>query len=207
MKKTIIIILLGVFAFNTHAQVNDSNAKYSWQHHTAIKINLVSYIANFVNIQLEQAISNKTSLNLIYALGFKNNSGEGSQGYSIGLEYRYYSTGSPTKGGVYVAPFLRYRDISFIETRVNTDVNTGNKTTQHIQIPYTNYGVGAVFGYQLALFQKRLLIDGFIGPEYNTKSTKNNPAASVDFINAKDYFDYFMEGTGIRLGTTIGYRF
>ena len=205
MKKTITSILLIISFIRVIAQKNDSIPKYNWKQNIAIKVNLLSITNNFINIQLEQGINNKSAFNLIYVLGYKNNDGSGSQGYSIGLEYRYYKTGSPTNGGFYIAPFLRYRDFSFIETHEKT--NAGIKTIQRIPIPYTNYSVGFVFGRQWVFLKNKILVDAFVGPEYNTKSTKNNPAATTNLINTKDLYDIFMVGTSIRWGATIGYKF
>ncbi len=206
MKKTITIITITIITINANAQENDSIFGKQWYKTLAIKSNFLSYIGGFINLQAEKAISNKASLSLIYVLGFKTPDG-GGQGYSIGLEYRYYFKGKPLVKGLYLAPFIRYRDISFFQIEEYNDGNTGNTIKKHQPIPYTNYGGGVVLGKQLAFVKNKLLFDFYGGLDYNTESTKNNPALGTNiFFDAKKMYDSFMEGFGIRMGATIGYR-
>jgi hypothetical protein len=160
MKKTITIIAIILIAAKSNAQTTDTVKIAKWYQSTAIKLNPLSATSGFINLQAEKMIGAKSSLNLIYLLGFKTADG-GGQGFSLGLEYRYYYTGKPIKGGAYLAPFVRYRDISFFQVQEITDGNGTTKT--HQPIPYTNYGGGVVMGKQWSYLKNKLLFDLYGG--------------------------------------------
>lgn len=206
MKNIITVFSIIIFAATVvKAQKADSTLAIKWHKTFAIKVNPLSATSGFINLQVEKMIAAKASLNLIYLLGFKTADG-GGQGFSLGLEYRKYLSGAPFVGGAYIAPFFRYRDISFFQVQ---EISNGSQTIKtHQPIPYTNYGGGFVLGKQWAYFNSKMLIDFYGGVDYNTKSTKSNPNLLTNAIfDTKKMYDGVMEGFGIRLGVTIGYHF
>lgn len=206
MKNIIIVFFVIIFTTTVvKAQKTDTAMAIKWYKTLAIKVNPLSATSGFINLQAEKMISAKVSLNLIYLLGFKTADG-GGQGFSLGLEYRRYLNGAPLAGGAYIAPFFRYRDISFFQVQESSN---GIQTIKsHQPIPYTNYGGGVVLGKQLAYFNSKMLIDFYGGVDYNTKSTKSNPNLFTNVIfDAKKMYDIVMEGFGVRWGVTIGYHF
>ncbi len=206
MKNIITFFSIIIFAATVvKAQKTDSTLATKWYKTFAIKVNPLSATSGFINLQAEKMIAPKASLNLIYLLGFKTADG-GGQGFSLGLEYRKYFSGAPFAGGAYIAPFFRYRDISFFQVQESSNGIQTIKT--HQPIPYTNYGGGVVLGKQWAYFNSKMLIDFYGGVDYNTKSTKTNPNLSTNAIfDSKKIYDSVMEGFGFRWGITIGYHF
>lgn len=205
MKNIITILAIILFVAKSNAQTTDTVKIAKWYKTIAVKVNPLSATSGFINLQAEKMISAKASFNLIYLLGFKTADG-GGQGFSLGLEYRRYLSGAPFVGGAYIAPFFRYRDISFFQVQ---EISNGSQTIKsHQPIPYTNYGGGFVLGKQWSYFNSKMLIDLYGGLDFNTKSTKTNPNLLTNAIfDTKKMYDSVMEGFGFRLGFTIGYHF
>lgn len=205
MKNIITILAIILFVAKSNAQTTDTVKIAKWYKTIAVKVNPLSATSGFINLQAEKMISAKASFNLIYLLGFKTADG-GGQGFSLGLEYRKYLSGAPLAGGAYIAPFFRYRDISFFQVQESSN---GIQTIKsHQPIPYTNYGGGVVIGKQWSYLKNKLLFDFYGGIDYNTKSTKTNPNLLTSAIfDTKKMYDSVMEGFGVRWGVAIGYHF
>ncbi len=192
--KTNLLLLMCVFAFVHFAIAQNERAK-------AIKINYLSPLMGALTLHAEYALNDKNSINLFPTIGFRNFEGNGVEGWSVGLEYRHYYKGKPTKGGSYIAPYLRYRDFNLWGSYTNK-VNGVLVEQGHKSIPINMYGFGFVLGKQWQLGNSGFLIDLFGGPDINGKNLRSytdDSGLGIALIFASSF--------NIRLGSTIGYRF
>ncbi len=120
MKKLIVLFTFcGVFISN--AQSTRSKLPV-----IAIKNNVLSYMVVTINLSLEYRISGRHSLQGVWQISKPRNRYSSwfttngdvmlTEGYSAGLEYRYYTNpDADIISGFYVSPYFRYfyRDISY----------------------------------------------------------------------------------------------
>ena len=153
-----------------------------------VKINIFSPIVKTFNIAYERAISENASLQgRFFYTGFKASDTKFS-GFGITPEFRYYLSEAGVPKGGFIAPFVSYASYS-LEEEV-----TGSEAT------LTNIGGGVIIGAQALMGP--VTLEGFIGPQYISGSTK------VD-IGQEDDFDIgsSFDGFGVRVGVTIGIAF
>jgi hypothetical protein len=180
MKKSIVLaaVLVGfLFTSNTvQAQEN------------VLKWNFLSALVKTANFSYERALSDNSSFQLgLYYTGF---SIENTNWRGIGItpEYRFYISGE-VLDGVYVAPFLRYQNIS-----LTNDGSDGKATLN-------SFGGGAVIGRQW-LFGEKFTLDIFLGPSYTTDNVKVD-SGSDNIV----YETGSLTGFGLRTGLTFGFAF
>lgn len=104
MKKVLsLIVLATVLGFSANAQ----DAQTSKQN--VIKINPLGALFGSANLAYERAISDKSSFVVAPSFGFFKNGGYKYTTYGLGLEYRFYLSGSKTAPeGFYAGPGLGY---------------------------------------------------------------------------------------------------
>jgi hypothetical protein len=174
------------------------------EHPVAIKLNYLSPLMNAVNVQTEFRVTPKGSFNIGVFYGFGANSSSGVDGWGTFVEYRFHANETAVAGGMYLAPYLRYRDYIFWTTYEKTEngvvVERGKDA-----FPTHNIDMGVVFGHQW-LIGNRVLIDIYSGPgiKGRTFSHYHDPHNLGDeFINTiREKFPFTF-----RFGTTIGFRF
>lgn len=163
----------------------------------ALKINFLSPIMGAATLHTEAAVNDKNSINLVACAGFRNYERNGVQGWSISAELRHYTNGSPTNGGFYIAPFMRYRD--FLLWGDSYKIMNGDTTFYKSSFPFNTISGGIIVGKQW-LIGKYILIDLFAGPEINSKS----------FKEASNKYDAILQSLAtafwVRSGATIGIK-
>jgi len=184
MKKLTILSIIILSFGNLSAQKN------------VIKVNLISPLSRTGSFFYERIIADRTTFQLgFYYTDFfiKSTSTKGSitttnttkfSGFGITPEFRFYSS-EETFTGFYIAPFLRYQNLSI------TDNN--NKAT------LATYGAGLLIGKQW-LYRDRITLDLFVGPCLNVGDVEIESGSDVDFT-------YLFNGVGIRTGVTVGVLF
>lgn len=179
MKKLFFtVVIVGSLMASNSASAQDN----------AIKVNIFSPIVRTLNLSYERVLSESSSIQFgFYYTGF---SGAGMQyrGFGITPEYRLYLSESDAPAGFYVAPFLRYQNITI--TVEETD-DEGTLST---------FGGGLVVGKQW-VFKERVTLDLFIGPSYNVGDVETDANEDEFDINAS------FSGFGVRTGLTLGLAF
>ena len=201
MKKTLLFfaccLLLTGFGAKTFAQSN------------VIKINPLSLFAITGNIQYERALNEKMSVQLggyfgTISTGFGadgNDAGISYTWYGITPEFRYYVTNASKDAprGLYVGPFVRYRNVT---AKYDATLSTGETGAAKASI--TGIGGGAIIGYQF-LFGDVVALDLFAGPQYTGWSVNAEAEATGEEVS---YTGLFSGGSmGARAGIGFGFAF
>lgn len=122
MKKVLSFVALAmVLGFSANAQ----DAEASKQN--VIKINPLGALFGSANLAYERAISDKSSFVIAPSFGFFKNGGYKYTTYGLGLEYRFYLSGSKTApAGFYVGPGVGY---TFGQAKYEDFMGTGDDKT------------------------------------------------------------------------------
>jgi hypothetical protein len=116
-------------------------------------------------------------------------------GFALTPEYRFYlSRRKPALQGFYLAPFVRYQNLS-----LTADEDARPSAQEKASL--ITYGGGIVAGYQL-LFKKRFTLDTFIGPSYNGGNLDLGSGSSSSMFNVGS-FQGFWARTGVTLGVAF----
>ncbi len=157
------------------------------QKKNAIKVNIFSPIVRTGSFFYERALSDGASAQLgFFYTGYKVSDTKFS-GYGITPEFRFYPSRNEDMKGFYLAPFLRYQSFS-----LSDELN--NEAT------FSSFGGGVLIGGQF-LFGNIVTLDIFIGPAYNSGSTKVK-SGSADTFSLGSF-----DGFGVRPGVTVGIAF
>lgn len=176
MKKLLLTTLICVSFLQANAQ-------------KAIKLNIFSPIVQTLNVSYEQALNKDKSFQLgFFYTGYSSGDTKFS-GIGITPEYRIY-LGEEVMNSFYVAPFVRFQNFTLKDKTNTTDEAT-----------LTTFGGGLIAGRQW-IFKDKFTLDLFIGPSYNTGSTKVKSGTSDDYSVPGAF-----NGFGIRTGLTFGLKF
>ena len=148
-----------------------------------IKINPLGAIIGVITPSYERVINEKSSFSIGMNFFFRTADDLKTTGIGITPEYRFYV--SKTKDAprwVYLAPFVRYQNIS------SKDTNTDVKTSASI------FSLGGIFGHQW-IWDSGFSLDLFVGPSFFFSDADD------------DDFNINVSGTGARFGVAVGYGF
>lgn len=194
-KKTFAILIAFLMVANiANAQSERKNV---------IKVNYLSPIVSTASLFYERVVGKNTSVQLGLAYtGAKVGAGDAKtsiNGFYITPEFRYYASkkGAPT--GFFVAPYLRYQNLS-LKVTTPADPFFGTSATED-KATFSSFGGGIVLGGQW-LFGDRVSLEVFGGPAYNAGSIKTEGTASED-----DFSIGGIGGFGLRFGSTLGIAF
>ncbi len=201
MKKTFLLPAL-LLAGAAHAQTN------------ALKVDIFQPIINTAALSFEHKLSETSSfqLGLSGTFGYKDGayysgySGPSTSGFAITPEYRLYlSEKHAALEGFYVAPFVRYQNLTLKDSYSYTDYDANGSPvsrTSNDEASLDTYGGGIVVGRQW-IFKQRFSLDTFLGPSYNSGTVKykstSNGSGSLD--------PGTFTGFGLRAGVTFGLAF
>ena len=176
MKKIILVIFVLGFT-GAKAQTN------------TFKINIIAPILQTANVQYERAFGNKSFQLGFFYTGYKNDFTK-FNGYGITPEVRFYLSDTEAPAGFYVAPFIRYQsfNLGLIDPTLSSD-----------KAIYSSIGGGAIIGKQW-IFKKKVALDVFLGPSYNSGSLKVTSGTSTFDTN-------IFDGFGLRTGVCLGIAF
>lgn len=153
-----------------------------------IKTDLFSPFVRTGVIKYERVLNEDMSLQLGYFYtGFTPRDEEFKlNGYGITVEYRYYLSDTHAPSGTYLAPNIRYSNLTV------TDPFAGEEAT------LTSIGLAINLGKQV-LLKDVVLIDAWVGPAYGFRSVEGPPNEDDPIPDANGFF--------LRAGVAIGIAF
>ena len=156
MKKLLLVATF-ILAFSSTKAQDEKNV---------IKINPIGLILGSANIGYERAIGQKSSIMIAPSYGYISSSGEKYTVYGLGLEYRFYLSGSKyAPHGWYVGPGLEFAGGSAKSTDSygNTD-----------KVDVKGFSIKAIAGHQW-IFRGGFALDLNAGVQYvNLDAAENN---------------------------------
>lgn len=193
MQFRLLLVVVFMMSCNLYAQ----HKFYSTDEpRPVLKLNILSPVIGVISLQYEKPIDRHSSHQ--YGLFIFTGQTFGSTiplgGIGLTYDYRFYLT-SENQTGFYVQPYGRYQYFYFTNsvTRARSGTPTIRKEDQ-INV----YGGGLVLGRQWVFF-KKLTLDIYLGPMFNTNSNSMR-------INPKNFSPFFY-GFYYRSGVTLGFRF
>jgi hypothetical protein len=170
---------------------------------TIIKANIFSPLVKTGSFFVEHRVGEQSSLQLGGLFTHWSVGDTDISGFAFTPEYRLYlSKDKPVLQGFYVAPFLRYQNLT-LKTTYSLPDDAGNTRTEHAKAALTTFGGGLVAGHQW-VFRERFSLDLFLGPSYNGGTIK----AEETSTDTHENFDAGpLSGFGIRTGVTFGVAF
>jgi hypothetical protein len=169
---------------------NESNRKH------IIKTNLLSILTGSASLNYENILNNHSGIQAGAYYGKSNLLG-GIERLSITTEYRrYFSKEENPLVGMYLAPYLKYQQLTHSEEDMNEQLTA--------EASITTVGLGVLIGRQW-IAKKGFTVDMYAGAGYNPH-VKLQSVKQVD----NDYPYSFSERrwqTDIRLGLVAGFAF
>lgn len=171
-----------------------------------IKVNILSPIVKTGSFFFEHKLNPNSSIQL-GALFTNWSIGDTKiTGFAITPEYRFYlSESKEAMRGFYVAPFLRYQNLTLknsYDNYVYTSSGSSSYSTQTDEASLDTFGGGVLIGHQW-IFKQRFSLDTFLGPSYNGGSiTYKSNGSKSSTLDAGSF-----KGFGIRTGITFGIAF
>jgi len=160
----------------------------------ALKVNILSPLVRTGSFFYEHQVGKQQSVQLGGLFTAWSAGNTSIRGFALTPEYRYYVSGSkPALAGFYLAPFVRYQQLTLTAT--------DDYSSDEAKASLTTFGGGVLAGYQLVLKQ-RFTLDAFLGPSYNGGSLKTTMGNASETFNAGPF-----EGFGVRSGITFGVAF
>ena len=188
MKK-VLFAALALLGFHTSASAQTS----------ALKVNIFSPLVNTGSFFFEHQVSEHASAQLGGLFTAWSSGDTKITGFAITPEYRcYLSDSKPALEGFYLAPFVRYQNLTLTVANAYTNAN-GNAMDGKASL--NTVGGGVLAGYQF-LFKHRFTLDGFLGPSYNGGSLKITAGDASQSFDANSFL-----GFGLRTGVTFGVAF
>lgn len=178
MKKIVLLLTTALLVnFSVHAQSKSS----------VIKINILSPVVRTLSAFYEKPLSETSSFQLGLQYTGARLVGIRYSGFAITPEYRFYlSKTTDAPNGFYVAPFLRYQNLT---------VRDVDLTTSGTDAKLNTFGGGVLVGRQWLFGRsENVALDLFIGPSYNAGSVNG------DDIDVSSGFN----GFGLRFGLALG---
>ena len=154
-----------------------------------IKTDLFSPIIRTFAIKYERAFTEDISGQLgFFYTGYNQRDSEVTlNGFGITPEFRFYLSDTPAPNGTYLAPNIRYMNLTAIDPLVDGESII------------TSIGLAINLGKQV-LLKDIILIDAWVGPSYNLRSVEEI-TGDVD-IGVSE-----VNGFGLRMGLAIGIAF
>ena len=166
-----------------------------------IKINIFSPLVKTGSFFFEHKLNESSSLQLGALFTSYNIGDTDLSGFAITPEYRFYlSEKKEAMEGFYVAPFLRYQNLTLKATYDAYNSN-GTTTQQTEKASLDTFGGGILVGHQW-IFKQRFSLDTFLGPSYNGGSIKYEGSQGKSTFDAGTF-----KGFGVRAGVTFGVAF
>jgi hypothetical protein len=164
----------------------------------ALKANLLSPLFKTGSFFYERKLNDASSLQLGGLVTYWGIGDTKISGFAFTPEYRrYLSDGKQGMEGFYVAPFVRYQQLA-----LSTDMSDGGDAMT-AKATLSTLGGGVVVGHQW-LFQRRITLDTFFGPSYNSNILKAGASGSEGSAS----FDVgSFQGFSLRTGVTLGVAF
>lgn len=164
---------------------------------SVLKVNVLSPVVKTGSFFFEHKLTARSSAQLGALVTYWKVGDTKISGFALTPEYRLYlSEKKGTLHGFYVAPYLRYQNLTLT---VEDIFDNGTDVTGKARL--NTYGGGVVAGYQL-LLKQRFSLDFFLGPSYNGGNIK---------VEAEDQSQEFdagpFTGFGLRSGLTFGVAF
>lgn len=165
----------------------------------ALKVNLLSPLFKTGSFFYEHKLNEASSLQLGGLATYWGLGDTKISGFAITPEYRrYLSNEKQALAGFYVAPFVRYQNLGL---SLQTTTDDGTEATAKATL--STIGGGVVVGHQW-VFQRRITLDTFFGPSYNSNFTRMK-ARSGDASASFDVGSF--QGFSLRTGITLGVAF
>lgn len=166
------------------------------------------------NIILEKPITDKFSVDFLFALRYtawvyEPTSGIGggpsweqldSKGFTLGGAFRYYPIEKPdAPNGLYISATLRYNDLLIEDVSLKGDID--NNDSRRVDLDRKEIGFGALVGYQFRV--SSFAIDLYTGPGAMYRiQTENLVDGSDKYLEPKSY-EWIVR---FYLGLSIGVR-
>lgn len=166
-----------------------------------VKVNILSPLVKTGSFFYEHKLNSSSSFQIgglftSYSVGDTDLSG-----FAITPEYRFYlSERKEAMEGFYVAPFLRYQNLTLKDTYTSYNSN-GSTSTRTDKASLDTFGGGILIGHQW-IFKQRFSLDTFLGPSYNGGSIKYEGSQGSSTFDAGTF-----QGFGVRAGITFGIAF
>lgn len=167
-----------------------------------VKVNILSPLVKTGSFFFEHKLSSSSSVQLGALFTSWSTGDTKVSGWAITPEYRFYlSESKEAPQGFYVAPFVRYQNLTLKNSYLAYD-NNGMPYTQTAEASLNTFGGGILIGHQW-IFKQRFSLDAFLGPSYNGGSiaykSSNGDNGNIDAGP--------FRGFGIRSGVTFGIAF
>lgn len=167
-----------------------------------LKVNILSPIVNTGSFFFEHKLSESSSFQLGGLFTSYSSGDTHLTGWAITPEYRFYlSESKEAMRGFYVAPFLRYQNLTIKDTYESYYSGGGYPTTQTDEASLDTFGGGVLVGHQW-IFKQRFSLDTFLGPSYNGGSVTTKTSNGSSTYDAGPF-----KGFGVRTGITFGLAF
>ena len=155
----------------------------------AIKTDLFSPIIRTGVLKFERAFTEDIGVQLgFFYTGYHPRDSESTlNGWGVTPEFRFYLSETPAPNGTYLAPNVRYMNLT-----VNDPIAAEEGTMTNLSLAFN-------LGKQVVL-KDVILIDAWVGPSYNFRSvdaTSDDIEVGIASVN----------GFGLRLGIAIGLVF
>ncbi|MBF9141917.1 DUF3575 domain-containing protein [Hymenobacter properus] len=188
MKKAL-LALLPLFGLSTAASAQTN----------ALKVNILSPLVRTGSFFIEHKVNEHQSVQLGGLFTAWSAGDTKITGFALTPEYRFYLSDSKTAlEGFYLAPFLRYQNLTL--TAVDGFEDPYGNTSDG-KATLNTVGGGMLAGYQF-VFKRRFTLDGFLGPSYNGGSLTLQAGDASHSFDAGPF-----KGFGLRSGITFGVAF
>ena len=168
-----------------------------------VKVNILSPLVKTGSFFFEHKLSSSSSVQLGALFTNWSVADTKVSGFAITPEYRFYlSESKEAPRGFYVAPFVRYQNLTLKNSYEAYDYSNNTSQTQTDEASLNTFGGGILIGHQW-IFKQRFSLDTFLGPSYNGGSlTYKSSNGSNGNLDAGPF-----QGFGIRSGITFGIAF
>lgn len=170
---------------------NESNRKH------IIKTNLLSALTRSASLSYENILNSQSGIQAGAYYGKSNLLG-GIERLSVTAEYRrYFSKEENPLVGLYLAPYLKYQQLTHREENINEQLTA--------EASISTLGIGLLIGRQW-IAKKGFTVDMYAGAGYNPRVKLQSVTSPVD-ANYPYSFSERRWQTDIRLGLVAGYAF
>jgi hypothetical protein len=171
-----------------------------------VKVNILSPIVKTGSFFFEHKLNDNSSVQLGALFTSWSIGDTKVTGFAITPEYRFYlSERKAAMEGFYVAPFVRYQNLTLKDTYTglmyNSNTGTYTTSTSTDEASLDTFGGGVLVGHQW-IFKQRFSLDAFLGPSYNGGSVSYKNGSNSGTLDAGSF-----KGFGIRTGITFGIAF
>lgn len=170
-----------------------------------VKVNILSPIVKTGSFFFEHKLNPSSSVQLGALFTSWSIGDTKVSGFAITPEYRFYlSESKEAMRGFYVAPFVRYQNLTLKDDYSYTSYDSnGNPISynNNAEASLNTFGGGILIGHQW-IFKQRFSLDAFLGPSYNGGSVSYKNGSNDGTLDPGSF-----DGFGIRTGITFGIAF